>query len=226
MDVIRNEEKLPVTALTYGSTQRGVVFPANPANAYDNAGRLHNELFEAYYSNSQLPTTTDSIVDLAESIGTANNEFNALKGIGYVPVSASRVDYIVSHQSVSMAEIMDASPLSSTAKLSLIDFISDLTTLYATEDNYETIYTFIVAYEAGIIQNSQLTQTDRRIMLTTSSIARYSTYMGRKKPKQNTDADWTIFVGNIVSGTEGACIGTAEAIIKAFVTGVAENSYN
>lgn len=204
--------------------QRGVELPANPDNVYDNAGQLHNAIFETYYSGSPLPGSIDSIAVLAESIGSANSPFQALKGSGYVPVSPTRVAYIISHQSTCVDEILTASSLSTESKLSLADFIDDVTALYATEADYETIYNFIVSYETAVIQNSQMTQGDKKIILTTSSIARYTTYMGRKKPKQNADADWTVFITSIAGAVEGASSGTAEAIMMAFVTGVAENN--
>lgn len=227
-DTVTTQEKtIPINVITNdGAVQRGELLPANSANPYDLAGRLHNELFEAYYSLSSLPATIDSLAIVAEAIGSTNNEFNSLKTTSYVPVSGSRVSYIVSNISTSPNEIIDAAPLSSAAKVSVAGFIDDLLPLYETAESYDAIYNFITNYESGVIQSTQFTTADKEIILTTTSIARYSTYMGRKKPKSTTDADWTIFITNIAGGIEGASNGIAEAIMKAFVTGVAQNNFN
>lgn len=203
--------------------QRGVELPANTTNPYDAAGRLHNEIFEAYYSSTVLPSTLDSIAFLSESLGTNNAEFAALKGQSYIPVSTNSVTAIISNANT-IEDVIENSSLSSQAQASLSDFTNDLIAMDVTEDDFEVIYNFVIIYEAGIIQNTQLTAGDKKIILTASSIARYSAYMKRKKPKQNTDGDWTVLIANIAGGIEGASSGTAEAIMKAFVCGAAENN--
>ena len=94
---------------------------------------------------------------------------------------------------------------------------------FPTELNGDVLSDFVIKYENAVIANPAFTTNDKKVMLITTSIARHSTYMARKKPKKNTDPDWIIFVGNIIAGTEGSEDGAAKAVTMALVTGIAQN---
>lgn len=54
-------------------------------------------------------------------------------------------------------------------------------------------------------------------------MARHSAYMARKKPKKNTDPDWTILVVNIVAAADGAENGMAKSVTEGLVGGITSN---
>jgi hypothetical protein len=199
------------------------LLPLNNYNPYDVVGQLHDELFETYYASGNLPSDITGIINRVESVANSNSTFTALKDVNYQPVSQQRVQYLLEHKNTSVADVISNSSMTAVAKLSLTDFINSLIVLFPTEFNGDVLSDFVIKYENAIIANPAFTTNDKRIMLITTSIARHSTYMARKKPKKNTDPDWIIFVGNVIAATEGSEEGSAKAVTMALVTGIAQN---
>ena len=94
------------------------VLPGNNANPYDEAGWLHNELFESYYESGNRPTTLSGIIAKVETLADANTGFKALKTSSYHPVSTTRVQYLLDHKNTCVGEVISASSLTTKAKLS------------------------------------------------------------------------------------------------------------
>lgn len=197
--------------------------PLNNNNPYDVVGQLHDELFETYYASGNLPNDINGIINRVESIANSNSTFMTIKDASYQAVSQQPVQYILEHKNTCVADIIANSSMTSAAKLSLTNFINSLIVLFPTEFSGDVLSDFVVKYENTIIANPLFTTNDKRIMLITTSIARHSTYMARKKPKKNTDLDWIVFVENIIADTEGAEEGSAKAVTMALVTGIAQN---
>jgi hypothetical protein len=199
------------------------VLALNNNNPYDTVGQLHDELFETYYASGNLPNDINLIINKVESIANSNSTFIAMKGVNYKDVTQQSVTYILEHKSTCVTDIISNSSMTSAAKLSLTDFINYLLLLFPSESSGDVLSDFVIKYENTVIANPLLTTNDKRIMLITTSIARHSAYMARKKPKKNTDPDWTILVGHVIAATEGAEEGSAKAITLALVTGIAQN---
>lgn len=209
--------------LTTFSAKRIISLPENALNSYDEAGLLYNELFDTYYTNGNLGGTVSQIVNQVQSIADANANFNSIKGSFYHNVSSTRVQYLLEHPTTCVNDVIAASSMSTVGKSSLANFVNFFIVFLGTESDCDVIYQKVVAYESAVLLNSLLTETDKRIILTTTSITRHSAYRARKKPKKNTDPDWDIFIGNIIASTEGAEYGSAEAATMALVTGIAQN---
>lgn len=199
--------------------------PMNSNNPYDNAGQLHDSLLQTYFSRESLPISLTGIITTATSIANENKGFQALfNGKPYKFTAADRVAYIVSHHDTCQSEIIDSVLTSNSAKSSLTDFINSLLLICETQDDYAVIYKYVVTYEDTVLRDTQLSEYDKRVMLTTSSISRYAAYARKKKPKKNTDPEWRFMVGNISAAIEGARESTEEAVMRGFVTGVVENN--
>lgn len=199
------------------------LLPINNYNPYDEAGQLHDELFETYYASENLPSSISEIANRVETIANNNIRFNGIKSSTYHAVSSERVQYILDHQSTCVTDVISASSMTAKAKLSLSTFINSLIVVFDTETNCDVLYQFVADYETIIINDSLLTSKDKQIMLTTTSIARHSAYLAKKKPKKNTDPDWTVLVTNVIAATDGAAYGMAESVTEALVTGIAQN---
>jgi hypothetical protein len=197
--------------------------PGNYANTYDEVGRLYNELFDTYYTNGDLGGTVSQIVNKVQTIADANESFNSIKSFPYHEVSSIRVQYLLDHETTCVTDVVSASSMTTAGKSSLTDFVNLFVTFISTESDCDAICQKVIDYENEVLLNSSLTQTDKRIILTTTSVARYSAYRVSKKPKKNTDPDWTVLIGNIIASTEGAEYGSAEAATMALVTGIAQN---
>lgn len=198
------------------------LYPENMANEFDSSGQLHNEISEAYLAGNTSETTTAAILGRIETIANANSDFNALK-TGYYSPSTSRLDYIFSNQYSCYLDIISNSSMSLKGKLSLSEFLASVMLQRDQGQPYEMIYEFIISYESSILADPLLTGSDRRIILTTASITRYSFYFAQKHKKKPRDRDWDISWGNIVAGTEGDESSMAKAIIMSATLGIMSN---
>lgn len=182
------------------NTRKGNVMPANTKNPYDSAGQIYSELFKIYYASDSSPKSISTIASRLDSIVGTNGAFNSTKGANNHSLSADRVAYIISHSTTSFSDNIANSDMTEAAKLSLTDFIHSLLFLSKQEDHYSVLYDFVVKYERGILTDPLLTETDKQIILTTSSIARYSTYLTKTESVMAIDPDWGILVGHIIGG--------------------------
>lgn len=182
--------------INYYNSRKGDVMPANSENPYDTAGRVHNELSESYASDNS------TIASNAGSIFRVHRDFNNSKGMNYRPLSVGKVSSIVPNNSNDFSDIIANSNMTATGKLTLSDFIHFFQFLCKKEDLYVVLYDFVVKFERGILTNTLLTERDKKIILTTSSIVRYSTYASKTESVEAIDPDWTKLITHIISGIE------------------------
>lgn len=197
--------------------------PANSDNSYDIAGKVHNEIFYSYYDSSSLPTSLTAIRDRVNLFANANSGFIECKGSLYHGVQLSKVQSILNNPGSCINDVLTSTGMSILGKVSLSTFTTGILSLTAKTEEYKEIYDSICNYETAVLADPLLTARDKRVILITTSIARHSIYCAKKKPKKNTDPDWTIFIGNIMAGTYGGDSDVAEAIETALVTGIAQN---
>ncbi|RKS03087.1 hypothetical protein [Flavobacterium sp. 102] len=196
----------------------------NAANPYDDAGQIHHELLLTYYYADFQPLTFNGIVTTTTTIANSNASFNALtKDTPYVLTAEDRVLYILTHVDSCMTDIIDASLDTPSAKVSLADFTDSFFFLYQYEEDYSVIYDFVAAYESDVLKDTLWTEKDKRVILTTTSIARHTAYAKKKKPKKNKDPEWQYLVGNIAAAIDGADEGVEEAVMRGLITGIVEN---
>jgi len=194
------------------------------ANPYDAVGELQNEILEAYYSNDALPTSYEAISSKVVAIAQNDLNFTAL-GSDYIYSSNSieRVLYLLNHASTCQQEVLNARLDSARARSGLNTFIESLLSLCATENDYAIIYSFITDYEDSVLADSYYSIKDKKVILITTSVARHSAYMRKKKPKKNKDPEWDYMVTNIVAATDGATDSIQESVMRAVVSGIVEN---
>lgn len=156
------------------------IIPANRANPYDEAGkRLYKE--KSYFIIQNL--RKGSLISSVKSSDT-----NSL--------SSGKVSTVLSD---SLSGILANWDVGVEAKLSFSRFINSLLFLSKTEQRYEVLYDFIVAYEASVLIDETLTENDKEVILTNSSVVRYETYEELITPPKNKDPDWTILFREVSS---------------------------
>jgi hypothetical protein len=197
--------------------------PANSSNPYDNAGRIYDEIFDTYYNGTSRNSDVQSVIANVENIANSNSSFISMDS-SYTSLSAERVQYLATRSSSDIGGIIGASNLLSIGKTSFSNFLISFTALYDSESDALQMYNAVVKYEEAVITNGLLTVKDKRIILTTTSVLRYSSYRAKKKPKKNTDPDWLISVGHAFGSEEGAEENEAKAIIEGLVTGIVSNN--
>lgn len=201
----------------------GDILPMYNANPYDNAGRIYDAIFDTYYDGTSRSSNVQSVIADVTSIANANSSFVNVNTFGYQPVTAERVQYLAGRTISDVAGIIGASALTPTAKTSFSNFLLSYVSLYTSETDAVKMYDSIVKYEVTIIGSNLFTENDKRVMLTTTSIVRYTSYRAKKRPKKNTDPDWIISVGHAFGTEEGAEENMAKAIVEGLVTGIVSN---
>lgn len=197
--------------------------PANAANVYDVAGLLHNEILYSYSAEKKPRHGLAAVATCIDSLARASENFRPLMTVAYVSPDLEKIDFILSHKITCVSSIISSTDLSVSAKTSLSNFISAVLAFSDSQEDYALIYDFIIDYETDVIADVRFDSRDKEVLLTLSSVARYSTYAKKKRPKKNMDPDWDILISNIIASTEGSSYGAAEAIIYGLVAGIVEN---
>ena len=198
-------------------------YPENPANIYDAAGQLHNEICEAFLLDSlQWGTTSDIIADV-ETLANSSLEFQSLKPLLYTSPTAIEIELITGSYNGNCSNAITNSALSTSSKLSLITFVNSVMDQYEQQADLDSIHESIIDYEDLIISDTTISTADSKLILTTTSIARYAFYFAGKHKRKPRDWDWSISWGSLTSGIEGTSQSPAKAIVMAAVCSLIAN---
>ncbi|MFY0482488.1 hypothetical protein ACI6PS_07765 [Flavobacterium sp. PLA-1-15] len=204
-------------------SKAGIVHPYNPANGWDRAGQLHNELSESYVLQGYTPLTVQGTLVTVDSIAQHNTLFQQLKGNGYIMPASSLLEQILLQSKSNGTDALSNTSLSSSAKAILAGFIDEVRSLEASKAEYADTYNYIVAVEESIQKNGACNKRDRELLLITTAITRHAAYFARKQKKKPRDKDWDLVVANIVAATGGAEQSAARAAIMAATAGIVAN---
>lgn len=187
-------------------------YPENKSNAFDIAGKLHNSLCLAFEAAPAPIASVSDAVGVTDVLCASDSDFLQLTSGGYTPPSAARLEFILG-ASQNAQQVIDQSSLSLKAKISLTNFLSTLDFYKSQGKEYDTVYQFIIEYEDSVLHDPVFSSTDRQILFTTSSIARYAHHFASlRKKKPPRDKDWDASIGNIAAGTDGSQESTAKAV--------------
>lgn len=196
---------------------------ANDANPFDRTGRVHDELFISYFAQPAPVFSIDNVAAQVEALALANAGFQDLEGAGDTRNAAANAQAWMGHETCGASDAVNASALGAMAKTSLADFTASLLAMNSSVTDYEVFYSFITEYEAAVLNNLQMTAGEKEFILTVTSIGRYSTYRGKKKPKKNTDPDWDMMVLSLAGGIDGAGQSPAASVVNALTAGIVQN---
>lgn len=188
--------------------------PENPANIYDFAGKLHNDILDAYLSGNYQYNTIGQISQQIETIAAQNNDLMLLTSGTNLSPNLILIQEIINNPQSKLDQTILNSTMTIVAKDNLSNFMNDI--LLWENDSYEEIYQYIISFESAVISNQAFNSEDKRIILTTSSIARYSTYYDMERK----DKDWDTSTGHRVAGLSGAIDDPCTAIKRSLVTGI------
>ncbi|MDX6192072.1 hypothetical protein SGQ83_22220 [Flavobacterium sp. Fl-318] len=188
--------------------------PENPANIYDFSGKLHNDILDTYLSGNYQYNTIGQISQQIETIAAQNNDLILLTSGTNLSPNLTVIQEIINNPQSKLDQTILNSTMTIAAKDNLSNFMNDI--LLWENDSYEEIYQYIISFESAVIANQAFNIEDKRIMLTTSSIARYSTYYDLERK----DKDWDTSTGHRVAGLSGAIDDPCTAIKRSLVTGI------
>lgn len=209
------------TSLNYERV--GDTLPMNSDNPYDAVGALHYELFSSYYETATAVTDLDTLIQQVETLAYANPSFLSLQGHSFQPVTATRIQSILT-QPNHLDLTLSTSGISESAQDKLKDFVA-VSLEYCDESyDFDTVYAAIVAYETAVLADTDLTMQEQEILLVTSSVIRHSIYTKKKKrPKRNTDPEWDMLVSTFRGAADGAVYDKGSSLLFSLVGGIWEN---
>lgn len=217
-----DQENKQVSATKKTMLKTGATNPENPLNPYDLAGRAHSEILDAYFDTAALPETLEQVIARIGLVSLSNNtlqEFSATPGS---LISTARAQYILTQPQNAIPSIFNQVACSERARNSFKNFSESLVSLCATEQNYNVIYKYISDYEALILNDALLTEADKKLILTSTSIARYAASK-KRRPKRNMDTDWEINIFHVAGSIEGYTQSPATAVTTSLCLGIAAN---
>ena len=192
--------------------------PGNDLNPFDKAGSVYASLLDTYYQGQFNDTTVAQVYNRVRLLAATHTGFSELNGSPYTNDNVAGIIAIISSPQASLQAIFSNGSLSFGARASLSGFIDNL--ILHKDDEFDVIYGFILGYESMVMANGNFTTDEKRILLTTASIERFSAeYRKRRK-----DHDWELLVGNVVATLDGAVTDAPSAIITSLTVVISNNS--
>lgn len=196
---------------------------ANPSNVYDYCGQLFSELHEAYYATSRDSVGLDTLVLDFERVASGVIAYTAIKPLDYQSPLPERIHYFVAGKDTCLSSVLKGTGISAPAAFGFSVFLEKYLILCASGVDYAVINSYVQHYEASVMGDSRFNAFDKKALLITTSIARYSAAAKKKRPKKNTDPAWDFLICGIYGSVEGAASSPAEAISLAVAAAIAEN---
>lgn len=209
-------EKTTETAYKSKSMKKSGIEPGNIDNPYDSAGIIHNEILEILDDTDFNSMSVEDITILIDSVSAAHPEMISLTDDAALSSRVTQITAILNHSNP-LNSVLAESSLGVSAKASFSTFLNSL--LLVADSPYAEIHPIIVSYETTVLNSTVFSANDKRIILTASSVARYS--VAEKKRK---DKDWETSVTNIVATVSGAESNTTLGLKMAATVGICENN--
>jgi len=163
--------------------------PANNANPYDEVGKRYGKVLKDYY---QIHGNSKTIHDLTAQVNYVGAKLKAHDDFGKsnILLNEDGIRVSVSNLENTVTSTLATGTLSDTTKSSLVSFFVSL--IQNKEAEYSLLYDFIVNYEAGILDSTNLTVQELETILGITSVTRYAL----DAEGEHKDRDWEISVGN------------------------------
>jgi|GEM_PF-930796 len=212
--------------LTHRTTGEAMYFdlPINQNNPYDYVGQLHYELYQDYYG-----TQPDSLLSFeqvlynVEVLANKNSNFNSIAGINYSFSNVMVLEQLLGCKTSCLDTVLAESSLSFIAQDETKDFFENFNVLFEKNLESEPVLEYIIQFENEIIRSSTLSVSDKSIILSATSIARYSTYESKRRPKKNTDPDWDSLITSLYGAFLGDENSVGDRIVASLVCGIKTN---
>ncbi|MCH5687922.1 hypothetical protein LWM68_28855 [Niabella sp. W65] len=167
------------------------VAPSNPRSLYNDIGWLHNRVVD-HLSRCYTGQDFEILLDCLQ--GFYEHETGASLPRQQLKQNLELMKPIISNQDSFLKETIK----STTLLESYETLKQSVDTLYNSGSSYEEIKSYIVKYESEVVDNRQLSEEERTLLLKTASLARYSIYywmhfMVPTHSKSGAVSKWKIF---------------------------------
>ena len=196
---------------SYARTSNAV--SGNLANAYDLAGNLQYQLLVSAIESTPS-NTLSSIVTATNNVALTNTNFINAAPL-FTGLITSQVQWVIDCNGNTQT-VVNASGLSANGKSRLGSFL--LLMDGAEANDYSDNYDVIVDFEAKVTLATNLTVTDKALILRTTSIARYTCFY-----IDDRDKDWGGLKNSLIGAVKGATTNMDTAITLAVAAGIQQD---
>ena len=202
----------------------------NPKNEFDYMGKIHNEVILEFIKNNSKPALSiDEVLTNVKPVILSNNTYKQKFGSQYSNLKEEEVRKYMPDIANNFSTLVNDQKISSEAK----KLLNELLGFINNSSEYNTIFKNVIAFEDKVLE-SNIVKSEKELILSSSSIARYSSYLWLvQKPKTPNDTTasrrrgfWIILadVGGGILGSGGGLAGTvagaaAGSLIAEQVTG-------
>jgi hypothetical protein len=179
----------------------------NKDNPYDDVGLKFRNFLSDYKVGAYNPTTYSEVYTIVQSLTGASSTFGTISTQDLLSACKNAPD-------IALFTILEQSTLSQTAKDTLSTVIGNYENW--SHQPFDQTYGEIAEIEANVLNSPTLSENDQRVILSVTSVARYSLYHSCCE-----DTDWEKSVGNIVAALAGSRISSNTAIQYALITSIA-----
>lgn len=187
--------------------------PNSTANAYDTTGNIQYQILLNVVDNAPA-NTLSSIVTTTNAVALANTGFTALAP-AFTGITTAQVQWVIDCNGNSQT-VVNNSGTSAAGKAQLTLFLGLMDG--AETNEYSDNYDIITDFEDKINTATNLTATDKVLILRTTSIARYLCYYVDDK-----DRDWHGIKSALFGAIKGGNTNVETAITLAVACGIQQN---
>ncbi|KFF13756.1 hypothetical protein [Flavobacterium hydatis] len=186
---------------------------ANPVNPYDKLGVAYEDILTIYETlDTNSDTTILRISERVSKIALQNKDLMSLNmGNNTSVVSPQEIEVLLKNPMSCLQETLAKSSMTIEAKRCLFDFINSL--LLQEKEEYDIIYQHILRFEISVMNNSTFTISDKKIILSSSSLAKYILRIIKKRK----DPDWKTSIGNFEGAVKGVIYSPLQGVTTAVV---------
>lgn len=205
------------------SDSTSLISPFNPANSYDYVGQLHHELYLEYYAQQNDSLSLSRVITKVEALANQNVIFESYFVTPYHFYGVTEVSNLLACDTLCIDTILANSALTIVAKNKMKTFLTDFH--FHFEKNIESgpVLEYVFQFENQIMNSKDLLESDKAILLSTTSIARFSVYERKRRPKKNTDPDWDSLITNLLGNIIGSDYGIENGLTSSLICGILSN---
>lgn len=200
--------------------------PSNPKNKFDYVGDIHNQIVSEYiskYGREKRPT--EEICQLIDDIASQNEDFQKrnLEKVDCEMIKKGVEDF--NNQFKNIVNSLDISSAAKNKLQELIDYLFELA-FKSENTSYSNYYDYVIKYETEVMNNEKFSKKDLKVLLSSSSTARYSVYLWKNELKESRTSNtttkrkwwqWAIIGAADIGGTAaGGVSGGAAASTTAY----------
>lgn len=220
---VLNSSRVDLSYSNKLSDSTSLISPFNPSNSYDYVGQLHYELYLEYYAQQNDSLSLSKVITKVEVLANQNATFESYFETPYHFYGVAEVSNLLACDTLCIDTVLANSILSDVAKNKMKIFLTDFNFHFEKSFESDPILEYVFLFEEQIINANNLLDSDKAILLSTTSIARFSAYESKRRPKKNTDPDWDSLITNLLGNIVGSAYGIDNGLTSSLVCGILSN---